>query len=92
MAQKPLKLLLEQGATKFWHPESVLASTCKYGVLIRQVHRYIVAFMVPSVKLYSYYLAEGHNKRYTNRYFSSFIHNVIWHTARPATFVQQFAR
>ena len=64
---------------KFPHPESMLTSRCKYGVITSQLHRYEVAcsskpaFMVSAVKLYSEYLDKGYSQRHTNRYFRSFI-------------------
>jgi len=56
MVAKGLKL------NKFPHPESMLTSRCKYGVITSQLHRHEVAcsskpaFMVSAVKLYSDYL------------------------------------
>jgi len=73
MVAKGLKL------NKFPHPESMLTSRCKYGVITSQLHRYNVAcsskpaFMESAVKLYSDYLDKGYSQRHTNRYFSSFM-------------------
>ena len=73
MVAKGLKL------NKFPHPESMLTSRCKYGVITSQLHRYNVAcsskqaFMASAVKLYSDYLDNGYSQRHTSHYFSSFI-------------------
>ena len=74
---------------KFSHPESMLTSRCKYGVITSQLHRYNVAcsskqvFMVSAVKLYSDYLDKGYSQRHTSRYFSSFICDDTCHNAIP---------
>ena len=73
MILKGLKL------NKFPHPESLLSSRCKYGVITSQLHRFNVAcsslqaFLEPATKLYSTYLSKGYARGLTDRYFTSFL-------------------
>ena len=91
MVAKGLKL------NKFPHPESMLTSRCKYGVITSQLHRYNVAcsskraFMVSAVKLYSDYLDKGYSKRHTGRYFSSFMRRHMPH-CHPTCVQQAYRR
>ena len=90
MVAKGLKL------NKFPHPESMLTSRCKYGVITSQLHRYNVAcyskqaFMVCAVKLYSDCIDKGCSQRHTSRYFSSSMRRHMPHC--HSTYVQQAYR
>ena len=91
MILKGLKL------NKFPHPESMLSSRCKYGVITSQLHRYTVAcssltaFLEPATRLYSTYLAKGYSTRLTDRYFNSFMHRHV-PECRPYTVQRRYAR
>ena len=91
MILKGLKL------NKFPHPESMLSSRCKYGVITSQLHRYTVAcssltaFLEPATRLYSTYLAKGYSTSLTDRYFNSFMRRHI-PECRPYTVQQRHAK
>ena len=86
MVLKGLKL------NKFPHPESLLSSRCKYGVITSQLHRYGVAvFLEPATRLYSTYLAKGYDTRLTDRYFNSFMRRHV-PECRPYTVQRSYAR
>ena len=91
MILKGLKL------NKFHHPESMLSSRCKYGVITSQLHRYTVAcssltaFLDPATRLYSDYRNKGYNTRLIDRYFNSFMRRHV-PECRPYTVQRRYAR
>ena len=91
MIRKGLKL------NKFPHPESMLSSRCKYGIITSQLHRFSVAcssltaFLEPATKLYATYLAKGYCRRLTDRYFNSFMRRHV-PECRPNTVQRRYAR
>ena len=91
MIRKGLKL------NKFPHPESMLSSRCKYGIITSQLHRFSVAcssltaFLEPATKLYATYLAKGYCRRLTDRYFNSFMRRHV-PECRPNTVQQRYAK
>ena len=64
---------------KFPHPDSVLSTKCKYGVITSQLHRYNVActkdgdFLKPALDLYAAYVKKGYQMQLINKYFSRFL-------------------
>ena len=91
MVLKGLKL------NKFPHPESMLSSRCKYGVITSQLHRYTVAcsslaaFLEPATRLYSEYLKKGYSRSLTDRYFNSFMRRHV-PECRPNAVQRRYAR
>ena len=91
MIRKGLKL------NKFPHPESMLSSRCKYGIITSQLHRFSVAcssltaFLEPATKLYATYLAKGYCRRLTDSYFNSFMRRHV-PECRPNTVQRRYAR
>ena len=64
---------------KFPHPESLLSTQCKYGVITSQLHRYNTActrlndFLQPALDLYTAYMDKGYESRLIDKYFSKFL-------------------